>query len=154
MIGFRPHLFTQDVMKMLKHHIIDQETKDIRAILGLDLEKAFDNVSRSHILDSISRLNLGANFHKITSSFLTGRRATIKLGDLKSESYDLGPFGTPQGLVFSPLLFNIAICDLAAELSCQEGIKFAIYADDGASVARRAAWRAPFRRPSTVLKLI
>ncbi|XP_037555290.1 uncharacterized protein LOC119431920 [Dermacentor silvarum] len=117
-------------MKMLKHHIIDQETKDVRAILGLDLEKVFDNISHSHILEFISRLNLGTNFHKFASSFLRDRRATIKLEDLKYEPYDLGSFGTPQGSVVSPLLFNIAMRGLAAELSSLDGIKYSLYADD------------------------
>lgn len=130
LIGFRPHLSTQDVMLLIKHDILDNDTRDTRAILGLDLEKAFDNVSHRHILDSISRLNLGERFYNFVQSFLGSRRATIKLGDLRSQAYDLGHRGTPQGSVISPLLFNIAMQGLADELEQMGCIGSAIYADD------------------------
>ncbi|KAH6927679.1 hypothetical protein HPB50_006916 [Hyalomma asiaticum] len=55
---------------MLKLHFIDQDTKDVRQVLGLSLEEAFENVWHLHILKSISRLNLGAEFHKFASSSL------------------------------------------------------------------------------------
>ncbi|KAG0417941.1 hypothetical protein HPB47_005242, partial [Ixodes persulcatus] len=109
MIGFRP---------------------DVRAILGLDLEKAFDNITHAHILDSISELGLGDTFHKFVSSFLRSRKATLKIGDLKSGPVELGPKGTPQGAVISPLLFNIAMCKLSKQLSTVEGINHTLYADD------------------------
>ncbi|KAG0436780.1 hypothetical protein HPB47_017760 [Ixodes persulcatus] len=45
MIGFRPHLCTQDIMLQIKHDIVDSRSKDAKMILGLDLTKAFDNGS-------------------------------------------------------------------------------------------------------------
>lgn len=71
----------------------------MRDIPGLDLEKAFDNISHRHILESISELNLGQAFHGYVRSFLEGRKATLKVGEHKSEEYSLGPRGTPQGAV-------------------------------------------------------
>ncbi|KAM7293803.1 hypothetical protein ISCGN_023386 [Ixodes scapularis] len=130
MIGFRPSLSTQDAMKLLKHQIFNRKTRDVRAILGLDLEKAFDNITHAHILDSISELGLGDTFHKFVSSFLRSRKATLKIGDLRSDPVELGPKGTPQGAVISPLLFNIAMCKLSKQLSTVEGINHTLYADD------------------------
>ncbi|KAM7314560.1 hypothetical protein ISCGN_004344 [Ixodes scapularis] len=72
-------------MKLLKHQIFNRKTRDVRAILGLDLEKAFDNITHAHILDSISELGLGDTFHKFVSSFLRYRKATLKIGDLRSD---------------------------------------------------------------------
>lgn len=130
MIGFRPSLSTQDAMKLIKYEIIDRNTRDVRTILGLDLEKAFDNVSHAHILDSISDLGLGQSFHAFVDSFLRHRKATLKIGHLKSEPIELGSRGTPQGSVVSPLLFNIAMCKLSQKLSQVEGINHTLYADD------------------------
>ncbi|XP_037577052.1 uncharacterized protein LOC119459315 [Dermacentor silvarum] len=130
MIGFRPSLSTQDAMKLIKYEIIDRNTRDVRTILGLDLEKAFDNVSHAHILDSISDLGLGQSFHAFVDSFLRHRKATLKIGHLKSEPIEHGSRGTPQGSVVSPLLFNIAMCKLSQKLSEVEGINHTLYADD------------------------
>ena len=130
MVGFRPSLSTQDTMKLIKHQIIDVNTRDVRGILGLDLEKAFDNISHAHILNSISELGLGETFHRYVSSFLESRKATLNIGDLKSAPFALGPKGTPQGAVISPLLFNIAMCKLSKLLCQVKGISHTLYADD------------------------
>lgn len=130
MIGFRPGLSTQDTMKLIKNQIIDNDSSDTRAILGLDLEKAFDSVLHSHILASISRLNLGERFYNYVRSFLSDRKATIRVADLESQLLELGERGTPQGSVISPCLFNIAMVDLSRKLLEIEGIKHTMYADD------------------------
>ncbi|XP_037567997.1 uncharacterized protein LOC119448859 [Dermacentor silvarum] len=117
-------------MKLIKCQIIDNTTRDIRGILGLDLEKAFDIVCHAHILNSISELNLGEAFHRYISSFLRDRKATLKIGDLQSDNFSLGPRGTPQEAVVSPLLFNIAMKKLSERLSNIDGINHTLYADD------------------------
>lgn len=71
-------------MLLIKRPIIDVSTRDVRGILALDLAKAFDNVSHRFILESISDLNLGKRFHAYVSSFLRDRKATIKIGQLRS----------------------------------------------------------------------
>ncbi|KAM7292918.1 hypothetical protein ISCGN_026053 [Ixodes scapularis] len=62
MVGFRPHLSTQDVMLRLKHQIIDGEKSshlDTRVILGLDFTKAFDNVRHDVVLENLQKLGVG-----------------------------------------------------------------------------------------------
>nr|XP_050046305.1 uncharacterized protein LOC126543213 [Dermacentor andersoni] len=130
MIGFHPSLSTQDAMKLLKHQIINKNTRVISAILGLDLERAFDKIAHARILDSISELGLGEKFHKFVSWFLRSRKAALKIDDFKSDFVELGPKGTPQGAVIFPLLFNIAICKLSKSLFRVEGINHTPYADD------------------------
>ncbi|XP_037505473.1 uncharacterized protein LOC119381785 [Rhipicephalus sanguineus] len=44
--------------------------------------------------------------------------------------YIMGTWGTPQGPVLSPLLFNIAMMRLPNELARVEGTQHAVYADD------------------------
>lgn len=62
MIGFKANLSTQDILLQLKQEIIDGERTsalDTRALLGLDITKAFDRVSHDAILNSIDELGLG-----------------------------------------------------------------------------------------------
>lgn len=130
MIGFRPGLFTQDAMLLLKNQIISHKTRDTRAILGLDMEKAFDNILHTFILETISNLGLGSHFHQYVEAFPSGRMATLKAGDLTSDTMKLGNRGTPQGAVISPTLFNISMIGLARRLEGIEGIEYTLYADD------------------------
>ncbi|KAM7295141.1 hypothetical protein ISCGN_024646 [Ixodes scapularis] len=49
---------------------------------------------------------------------------------MKSNSFELGSKGTPQGAVLSPLLFNLALRGLPEALGVVPGVEHAIYADD------------------------
>ncbi|XP_077530888.1 uncharacterized protein LOC144142932 [Haemaphysalis longicornis] len=74
MIGFRNKLSTQDAMLQLMAEILDDETrtKD-KAILGLDLQTAFDKLKHSAILAQVCALNMGARTYDYVRDFLTGR---------------------------------------------------------------------------------
>ncbi|XP_075732613.1 uncharacterized protein LOC142775156 [Rhipicephalus microplus] len=100
--GFRDKLLTKDAMMLLKHQVIDCNTRHIRAILGLDLEKALDNATHSFELWSIAELGLEAPFYEYVKSFLTRRRATVRAGDLVFEEIGLGSRRTPQGRGHKP----------------------------------------------------
>lgn len=130
LIGFRKALSTQDAMLMIKRAIIDDPSRDVKGLLGLDLIKAFDTVAHKHILHEISTLNLGSNFYNYVRSFLANRTARVKLGIVTGGPYNLGNNGTPQGSVLSPLLFNIAMHRLSEELSKIPSLGHVIYADD------------------------
>ncbi|XP_077547903.1 uncharacterized protein LOC144160455 [Haemaphysalis longicornis] len=84
-IGFRNKLGTQDAMIQLKNEILDDttNTQDNRAILGLDLQSAFDKVSHSAILAQVSRLNMGKRTYAYIKDFLTGRTTEVNAGDLR-----------------------------------------------------------------------
>lgn len=69
MIGFRAGLSTQVAMKLIRHQIIDSNSRDLKAILGLDLERAFDNLSHEYILNTISTLNLGPDYMHMSAHF-------------------------------------------------------------------------------------
>ncbi|XP_070390201.1 uncharacterized protein [Dermacentor albipictus] len=101
MIGFRAELSTQDAMKLIKHQIVDGRSRDVKALLGLDLEKAFDNVF--HTSSSRPFRTWVSVPDSITpySSFLTDRKSQLRIGDFGSEDVLLGGQGTPQGAVIS-----------------------------------------------------
>lgn len=129
-IGFRAHLSTQDAVLLLKHQIFDGKSRHTKAILGLDLECAFDNVAHSTILEHISLLSLGERTYNYVRDFLSNRRAFLSAGDIQLEELALGAAGTPQGSVISPMLFNLVMIGLAQELQKIDGIEHTIYADD------------------------
>lgn len=130
MLGFRKSLSTQDAMLQLKHQVIDSMTTSTKAILGLDLKKAFDNVKHSTILTRIIELGLGKRTYDYVRDFLTDRTARITLGELESGEIEMGSAGTPQGSVISPLLFNLALIGLPAKLEEIDGLSHSLYADD------------------------
>ncbi|XP_037504908.1 uncharacterized protein LOC119380336 [Rhipicephalus sanguineus] len=118
-IVFRSQLGTKDAMIQLKSEILDDNTRsrDNRAVLGLDLQSAFDKVTHSAILVQVSRLNMG---HTVE----------IHAGDLQLPEKKLGSVGTPQGSVISPPLFNLVMIGVAERLSRVSAVRHAIYADD------------------------
>lgn len=130
MIGFRPKLSTQDVMLQLKHQIIEAKTRDTRIILGLDLEKAFDNVRHDAILENLHELGVGARTFNYIRDFLSGRKAHFQVGGLHSHDFPLGNKGTPQGSVLSPFLFNVAMLKLPHQLAQVPQLHHSLYADD------------------------
>ncbi|XP_077536539.1 uncharacterized protein LOC144148888 [Haemaphysalis longicornis] len=131
-IGFRNKLGTQDAMIQQKNEILDDttNTQDNRAILGLDLQSAFDKVRHSAILAQVSRLNMGNRTYAYIKDFLTGRTTEINAGDLRLKEKKLGSVGTPQGSVISPLVFNLVMIGVAERLSRVAGVRHTIYADD------------------------
>ncbi|XP_075560000.1 uncharacterized protein LOC142591574 [Dermacentor variabilis] len=93
MIGFRSRLSTQDVILQMKSQIFDDKTRNTRAILGLDLEKAFDNAAHESILKQVSNLNLGESAYNYVRDLLNDRKATLTVGGLESEERTQGtPF--------------------------------------------------------------
>ncbi|XP_070394086.1 uncharacterized protein [Dermacentor albipictus] len=117
-------------MLQLKNQILDDKTRNTRAILGLDLEKALDKVAHKWILKQVSNLNLGEGACNYVRDFLNDRKATLMVSDVESEERSKGSTGTPQGSVTFPLFFNLVRLGLPSKLREIEGIHHAIYADD------------------------
>ncbi|XP_075540084.1 uncharacterized protein LOC142574993 [Dermacentor variabilis] len=89
-IGFRKGLSTHDAMLQIKEQIVNAPSTHVRALLGLDLKSAFYTVKHMAILDKISRLDLGARFHRYVSSFLNGREATAKIDGAPPRTVRMG----------------------------------------------------------------
>ncbi|XP_065299500.1 uncharacterized protein [Dermacentor albipictus] len=123
MLGFRAHLSTQDAVLQIKLQILDNKARGTRAILGLDLKKAFDNAAHAAILRSIAALDLGNRAYSYVQDFLTNRKVSLMLGKISTEDRNTGSVGTPQGSVISLMLFKLSMIGLPERLN-------AIYADD------------------------
>ncbi|KAG0419271.1 hypothetical protein HPB47_004234 [Ixodes persulcatus] len=118
MVGFRPHLSTQDVIA--RH----------AAVLGLDLTKAFDNIKHNAVLVSLEQLGVGAQTYPYIQDFLTNRTARISIGGATSEEIPMGDRSTPQGSVLSPFVFSTAMLGLPERLEVIGGLQHSIYTDD------------------------
>lgn len=100
MVGFRPHLSTQDVLLRLKLKIVDgtgSSPLDTKAILGLDLTKAFDNNIHDAVLDNLRALAVGKQTYEYIQDFMSERKARLAVGGVEFEDICLGGKGTPQG---------------------------------------------------------
>ncbi|XP_049527571.1 uncharacterized protein LOC125947210 [Dermacentor silvarum] len=131
MSGFRAHLSTHNRMLQRSRDVFNPAYKmGTKAILGLHLTKAFDNVSREAILTKLSFINPGECLFNCVSSFLTDRTADITLDVLKSGSIPLGSRGTPQGSVLLPFLFNLALITLPPKITAMPGLLHSFYTAD------------------------
>ncbi|KAM7315745.1 hypothetical protein ISCGN_005528 [Ixodes scapularis] len=132
MFGFRQHRSAQDVLLQLDREILNPVECPLndKAVLALDLQGAFDNVTHEIILHHLSQTNCGPNTFQYIKQFLSDRQSFIRIEDEEHGPYQLGTRGTPQGAVLSPLLFNLAMMKLPAQLAKVEGVQHALYADD------------------------
>jgi hypothetical protein len=114
-------------LTLLNHHILSHLDKPgaVRAIL-LDYTKAFDKVTHSTILSSLTHLQAPQEAICWIHSYLTGRCQQVKNGKLRSE-WAIVPSGVPQGSVLGPFLFATVINSLRPLSPNATYIK---YADD------------------------
>lgn len=130
MVGFRSHLSAQDALLQISHAILSGIVNLTRAIVAVDLTKAFDRVTHSAILQGIQELQLGPKTYNYIRAFLNGRTASLHIDDVRTPPFTFGNIGTPQGAVLSPLLFNITLIPLAKILSRIPHLRHTLYADD------------------------
>lgn len=87
-------------------------------------------MKHSAILKKLGTLNVGQRTYNYIRDFLTNRTVIISLDGHSLEDVKIGSTGTPQGLVLSPILFNIAMLDLPKVLNEGDGLHHTLYADD------------------------
>lgn len=117
-------------MKLIKHHIIDSGSVDTKAILGLDMEKAFDNISLSFMVKTLVEFYDGRWAYNVVLFFLSSRSTRLMIDKFLAHKIPLGPKGTPQGAVIFPMLFNVSMINLLRALNEILNIHHTIYADD------------------------
>ncbi|KAG0445091.1 hypothetical protein HPB47_023760 [Ixodes persulcatus] len=115
-------------MLQIKHQILDARGRaaGLKAILGLDLTKAVDNVTHKAVLENLRDLGVGRKAYTYVRDFLSNRTAKLTIGDIKSEKIELGS----RGSVLSPFLFIVAMIGLPKILDKIKGLNHGLYADD------------------------
>ncbi|XP_070389304.1 uncharacterized protein [Dermacentor albipictus] len=125
-----PEKAQRDAMKLIKHQIADGRSRDVKALLGQDVEKASDSMFHTFIVNTISDLGLGYRFQSYASFFLTDRKAKLSIGDFHSTDVSFRGWATPQSTIISPALFSICTIGISGRLARVEDVKYTIYSDD------------------------
>ena len=138
--GFRSTRRTTDAIQYLLAGVqrvmrmSDSKGKLTAPVLYLDLQKAFDRVDHSILLQRLANARITGKAWLWIRSFLTGRRMRV-VDNTESSDWHSIHYGVPQGAVLSPLLFTVFIDTLASKITSDSRCSLLspiLYADDGA----------------------
>lgn len=116
--GFRPKRSAHQALKQCKDHI----TEGYKYAVDMDLEKFFDRVNHSKLVEILSGTIKDGRVISLIHKYLN---AGVVVGNKFENTED----GVPQGGPLSPLLSNIMLNELDRELE-KRGHRFVRYADD------------------------
>ena len=116
--GFRPKRSTHDALKKCKEYANEGYTY----VVDMDLEKFFDTVSQSKMIEILSRTIKDGRVISLIHKYL-------KAGAVVGKKFEETTEGLAQGGNLSPLCSNIMLNELDKELE-RRGIRFVRYADD------------------------
>ncbi len=118
--GFRPKRSTHDALKKCKEYA----NEGYSYVVDMDLEKFFDTVSQSKMIEILSRTIKDGRVISLIHKYL-------RAGVIRGRKFEETTEGLAQGGNLSPLCSNIILNELDKELE-RRGIRFVRYADDGA----------------------
>ncbi|KAG0411270.1 hypothetical protein HPB47_011622 [Ixodes persulcatus] len=131
MIGYRSHHSTQDTLLRIHEEILQSpSTAQLRAILAIDLTKAFDYVDHDAMLSELADTQCGSHMYNYVRDFLRSRTLSIQIGEHKLDAVPHPQRGIPPGAVLSPTLFNLAMRRIHRALQPLPDIRYSLYADD------------------------
>lgn len=116
--GFRPGRSAHDALRQCCEYI----TEGYRWVVDMDLEKFFDTVNQSKLIQVLSNTVKDGRVVSLIHKYL---RAGIMVNGMFEESKE----GVPQGGPLSPLLGNVMLNESDQELE-RRGHRFVRYADD------------------------
>ena len=116
--GFRPNRSAHDALIQCQKYI----SEGYKYCVDMDLEKFFDKVSHSKLIEVLSRTIKDGRVISLIHKYLNA-------GVVEKGVFAETKIGVPQGGPLSPLLSNIMLNELDKELE-KRGHKFVRYADD------------------------
>ena len=116
--GFRPKRSAHHALRKCQDYI----SQGYGYAVDLDLERFFDTVSHSKLMEVLSRKVKDGRVVSLIHKYLNA-------GVMKDSKFEETSGGVPQGGPLSPLLSNILLNELDKELE-RRGHKFVRYADD------------------------
>ena len=146
--GFRPKRSAHQALNKCKDYI----TEGFNYAVDIDLEKFFDTVNQSKLIEVLSRTVKDGRVVSLIHKYLNA-------GVVVRNKFEETMMGVPQGGPLSPLLSNIMLNELDRELS-KRGHRFVRYGDDMVILckSRRSAHRTlaniiPFIEDKLFLKV-
>ena len=129
--GFRPKRGAHDALREARKNV----TEGYKYAVGIDLERFFDTVNQSKLIEVLSRTIKDGRVVSLIHKYL---RSGVMVHGILQPTEE----GTPQGGPLSPLLSNIMLNELDKELE-RRGLRFVRYADDSIIFckSKRAAYR-------------
>jgi group II intron reverse transcriptase/maturase len=116
--GFRPKRSAHQALRQSQRYI----TEGYKYAVDIDLEKFFDTVNQSKLVEVLSRTIKDGRVISLIHRYL---QAGVVVGN----KFEQTAVGVPQGGPLSPLLSNIMLNELDKELE-RRGHRFVRYADD------------------------
>lgn len=116
--GFRPKRSAHQALRQCQRYI----TEGYKYAVDLDLEKFFDTVNQSKLVEILSRTIKDGRVISLIHRYL-------QAGVVTANKFETTQTGVPQGGPLSPLLSNIMLNELDRELETR-GHRFVRYADD------------------------
>ncbi len=116
--GFRPARGAHDALKQCQKNVND----GYAYVVDMDLEKFFDNVCQSKLIEVLSRTIKDGRVISLIHKYLNA-------GVVQNGLFERTKVGVPQGGPLSPLLSNIMLNELDKELARRRH-RFVRYADD------------------------
>ncbi|KAG0444228.1 hypothetical protein HPB47_014025 [Ixodes persulcatus] len=115
--GLRPQMSTQDSLVMIHHDLYERHLSNfqLRTLVAIDLRKAFDSIPHSTVVAAAQRRVIQGRPSNFIKTFLENCTYQVAIGNTKG-CWKANNIGVPQGAVLSPLLFNLAMTDLALAL--------------------------------------
>ena len=116
--GFRPKRSAHDAIRRCQRFV----DEGYKYVVDMDLEKYFDTVNHSKLVEVLSRTIKDGNVISLIHKYLNA-------GVVVQHKFEETSIGVPQGGPLSPLLSNIMLNELDVELE-RRGHRFVRYADD------------------------
>lgn len=138
--GFRPKRSAHQALRKCRDYI----TEGYVYAVDIDLERFFDTVNHSKLIEVLSRKVKDGRVVSLIHKYLNA-------GVMNEGKYEETPEGVPQGGPLSPVLSNILLNELDRELE-RRGHKYVRYADDMVIFCR--SWRSAERTMQNIIPFI
>ena len=138
--GFRPKRSCHHALRKVQEHV----NEGYKHAIDLDLEKFFDTVNQSKLIEILSRTIKDNLLLSLIHKYLNA-------GVVIRNKFEESTLGVPQGGPLSPLLSNIMLNELDNELE-NRGHRFVRYADDCMILCKSE--RAAQRTKESIIRFI